>query len=130
MNGKEWLIAGMSGSGIDGCIAQPTRREWYRGKIRRGDLYGKVYATSDLAFKAMRDHGYGEYDHSAGSEFHTWRKAHNAKFDIVYIVEPKRGMLFTLPRTSIDSFFSNAKNVKPGLMIIPAGKTHPIAVTI
>lgn len=126
----DWLISGMSGTGINGCIAQPSKRDTYKGKYRHGDLYGKVYPTADAAFAAMRDHGYSCRMAGAGHDHRAWRKSHNAKFDIVYVVQPGRGMLFTLPRESVASFLERAENMPKGAMMIPAGQRMPILVTI
>jgi hypothetical protein len=127
---KDWLVAGMSGTGIDGCIAQPTKRDTYRGKTRHGDLYGRVYPSTDAAFAAMRDHGYScQMAGGAGHDHRAWRKQHDAEFDILYVRLPNGGE-FTLPRSSVQSFLEHAENMPAGAMFIPAGKRMPILVTI
>jgi len=126
---QDWLVSGMSGTGIRGCIAQPVKRDTFRGKFRHGDLYGKLYPSSDAAFEAMREHGYSCVVLGAGHDHRAWRKQHDAAFQIVYVRLPDGG-LFTLPRSSVDAFLTQAENMPAGAMLIPAGQSMPIAVTI
>ena len=41
-------------------IASPFKGFSPSGKLRKGELYGSVFASSDEAFKAMRDRGYSQ----------------------------------------------------------------------
>ena len=52
-------VSATSGSGIKGAIAQPTKF-FAMGKSQKCELYGRLYPSSDAAFKAMNARGYTE----------------------------------------------------------------------
>lgn len=70
-NREQWCAGGMSscvaesGWNVSACTsggiteAQPFKGFTPSGKVRRGSMYGTRFASSDEAFKAMHEYGYG-----------------------------------------------------------------------
>lgn len=54
----DWNAGTMTSSSFAGAIAHPFKGFSPSGKIRKGEIYGKVYPTTDAAYSAMMERGY------------------------------------------------------------------------
>lgn len=81
---SQCLASGMTGHGINGCMAQATRYyPDFKGPHAKAAIYGTVYPTTEAAFEAMRQSGHCEFNrplretqlYFAGHLRRSWRKA-------------------------------------------------------
>ena len=64
---NEWIVGACTTEGR--TVAQPFKGFSPSGKVRYGEMYGKVFANSDAAFEAMHAAGYGERYYRGPSYF-------------------------------------------------------------
>ena len=64
-----WSVSSCSGSDIKGSILHVYRRQEHNGKMRNGELNGRLYPSSDAAHQAAFERGYTKRYYSRPTAF-------------------------------------------------------------
>lgn len=89
-----WSVSSCSGYDIKGAILHVYRRENHNGKLRNGELDGRVYPSSDAAHQAAFERGYTKRYYSRPTAFiHVRLSPATRRFLLTKTVKERRELL-------------------------------------